>query len=68
MARKEDNLKNNTNDTNISNELDNKEVECPFCYATYDIRECGVSFQCSSCESILEVEFDEDGYPYIEDY
>ncbi len=40
------------------------EVECPYCYAVYDIDRCVVAFQCSSCESTLEVEFDENENPY----
>lgn len=43
-----------------------KEVECPYCYAIYDIDKCGISFMCEGCESSLEVEFDENGEPYIE--
>lgn len=42
------------------------EVECPYCYAIYDINETGTSFACSGCESLLDVESDEDGNPYIE--
>lgn len=43
-----------------------REVECPYCYAIYNIDECGTSFECGSCESSLDVEFDKDGKPYIE--
>lgn len=41
------------------------EVECPYCYATYDIEILeNMQFECI-CESTLQVEFDEDGEPYI---
>lgn len=43
-----------------------REVECLYCYAVYDISKCGIAFGCEGCESDLEVEFDEDGEPYIE--
>lgn len=43
-----------------------QEVECPYCYSVYDVSKCGIAFECESCESNLEVEFDENGEPYIE--
>lgn len=50
------------------NIMKENEVECPYCYAIYDINEVGLCFNCSSCESDLEVEFDEDSTPYVENY
>lgn len=45
-----------------------KEVECPYCYTTYEVENLEeLQFQCV-CESILEVEFDDDGEPYIDGY
>ena len=44
------------------------EVECPYCYATYDIKTLeDMQFECV-CESTLQVEFDEYEAPYIESY
>ena len=44
------------------------EVECPYCYATYDIKTLeDMQFECV-CGSTLQVEFDEYEEPYIESY
>lgn len=42
-------------------------VECPYYYATYDVEKLEDMQIWCTCQSILQVEFDEDGEPYIED-
>ncbi|MGL4573050.1 MAG: hypothetical protein ACRCVJ_18565 [Clostridium sp.] len=42
------------------------EVECPYCYAIYDIEKIGnMTFECV-CESTLDILFDKEGIPYID--
>ncbi|MEG1310476.1 MAG: hypothetical protein RR942_06565 [Romboutsia sp.] len=43
-----------------------KKIECPYCYATYDAEKLeDLQFECI-CESTIQVDFDENGEPYIE--
>ncbi|MEG0367881.1 MAG: hypothetical protein RR585_13660 [Coprobacillus sp.] len=43
----------------------NKEVECPYCYAVYDVEKLDDSqFECI-CESTIQVDFNEGGEPYL---
>ena len=48
--------------------LEENEVECPYCYAIYGVTVTGLCFRCGSCESDLEIEFDEEGVAYVENY
>lgn len=48
--------------------MDYKTVDCPYCNVVYDLSKLeDLTFECCNCESMLEVEFDEDGDAYIQE-